>query len=1235
MKPAPKHVVHSATALTSLLLGIQLTALGDPATVLFQDDFTGGIPGWTAVQPAGAYIDGPMLWQYDRVSDSFSEQSNIYTDNSTASTSRRAVMLINDTVAPADFEFTARLTAGDNDGFGLVWGYENETTFYRVQFANQTNPVRSGWPYTGWSVDQMANAQPTDIVVNTTPFSCTANQPFDVKITVTNGFLTLTVDDDPLGAAVHYDLVVAQPLPTSPNGKVGLFSWGQAGGNPRSFRVQNPVLSPMPLAGDPANTVLTNWSFLVTPRADGTTTLNTGGPMMWAQGLSASGDRGTMIENGDNYHAPDNVAAGTTNFAAPAAVAGDANWSNYVYSARFISSDNDGFGMLLRWQNETNFYRIALRNQNSSAGVKRGISVQKNVNLAFDQLFASTAFIPPASAAFDLHAAISGNTLQIMCVQNPDGAAPTVTGFGPMDLSASTLVPDNLTTGKIGVFSWAQYNDSTLTTSDAGTEVDFVRVRQVNGEGLFVSSAYGTPDPPVGLNDFVPGTVLTGKVASAVATAPGVRQVSIGWTGVGSVPATGTTNEVEFTLNAFSSIVWKWQTQYLLNVNATDGGSAVATLGPWINPNSNVTVTATAAPGYVFTGWSGDSLSLVPALTFQMVRPLTLTANFAADSDNDKLPDSWELQYWGDLAQTGTGNPDSDDRDNLLEYQLGTNPKHAESLVLADGLSSRWINESRDRALPGWFAVTNFGSGFRGLWEFSNQNRAANSAGPYDAPFITTTNYGTNASFQGPVLLVRTNAWDPAWADAFSLSAEYSLGDDDGACLYFRYLNESNWFRVTLCAQANATDPTRPLDGVTVQKRTNGWFSVVALTGDSGSIPLDPLDGASPVPGFKRIRVTVNGTNDTFEVRVIGWDAVGLNPPDWTPSFERVLTFTDDSLPTGRIGVGDWGMDGFGAWNSTTNNPNLPGVQVNPVGAGAYVDNILLQVDGTNAFVEDWETATLHTDFPAGWENPYAGGPAGGLVGDWHVSAHGTIADFTAAYGTLQTGTTEFPKADVEGPILLAPALTNGNYALELGIQPMDDGGMGFVYDFKDTNNFARVLFNSQTAAAGELAQGLSVSRKASGAWTDIVVGDRAFIYTPGRQFDVRFANNNGVYTLSAWNTDDPAAVYHWQWTDVPATPSNRVGVAIWSMPDAHFTYLRAYDLPVLVPAVTFEITDVSLSGGSVTLEVSKPAGAMYHVLRAATVDGLYSTVAVNQSSAQYSEAAPAGTAFYKLQLLP
>lgn len=45
-----------------------------------------------------------------------------------------------------------------------------------------------------------------------------------------------------------------------------------------------------------------------------------------------------------------------------------------------------------------------------------------------------------------------------------------------------------------------------------------------------------------------------------------------------------------------------------------------------------------------------------------------------SDSDNDGLPDSWEVQHWGHLANTGADDADGDGISNLDEYSAGQNP---------------------------------------------------------------------------------------------------------------------------------------------------------------------------------------------------------------------------------------------------------------------------------------------------------------------------------------------------------------------------------------------------------------------------------------------------------------------------------------------------------------------------------------------------------------------------------
>lgn len=49
------------------------------------------------------------------------------------------------------------------------------------------------------------------------------------------------------------------------------------------------------------------------------------------------------------------------------------------------------------------------------------------------------------------------------------------------------------------------------------------------------------------------------------------------------------------------------------------------------------------------------------------------------DHDGDSLPDVWEMQHFGNLLQTATGDPDGDGLTNSHEYQLGRNPVNSDS----------------------------------------------------------------------------------------------------------------------------------------------------------------------------------------------------------------------------------------------------------------------------------------------------------------------------------------------------------------------------------------------------------------------------------------------------------------------------------------------------------------------------------------------------------------------------
>lgn len=59
-----------------------------------------------------------------------------------------------------------------------------------------------------------------------------------------------------------------------------------------------------------------------------------------------------------------------------------------------------------------------------------------------------------------------------------------------------------------------------------------------------------------------------------------------------------------------------------------------------------------------------------------------VTISVSADSDGDLLPDAWEIDYFGDLSQTGTGDIDGDGRSNRKEFVAGSSPLSYDSTPL-------------------------------------------------------------------------------------------------------------------------------------------------------------------------------------------------------------------------------------------------------------------------------------------------------------------------------------------------------------------------------------------------------------------------------------------------------------------------------------------------------------------------------------------------------------------------
>ncbi|GBU20458.1 hypothetical protein R80B4_00336 [Fibrobacteres bacterium R8-0-B4] len=121
-------------------------------------------------------------------------------------------------------------------------------------------------------------------------------------------------------------------------------------------------------------------------------------------------------------------------------------------------------------------------------------------------------------------------------------------------------------------------------------------------------------------------TYLCGSTVTVTATAASGYAFT-GWAGA----STSTSASVTVPMNSALELTANFQQQYTLttNISPTGGGTVSRSLNQtYYAPGTNVTVTAAAASGYVFTGWSGASTSTSASVTVPMNSDMSLTANF-------------------------------------------------------------------------------------------------------------------------------------------------------------------------------------------------------------------------------------------------------------------------------------------------------------------------------------------------------------------------------------------------------------------------------------------------------------------------------------------------------------------------------------------------------------------------------------------------------------------------------
>ena len=129
-----------------------------------------------------------------------------------------------------------------------------------------------------------------------------------------------------------------------------------------------------------------------------------------------------------------------------------------------------------------------------------------------------------------------------------------------------------------------------------------------------------------------------------------------------------------------------------VTIDHTEPGVAATPAGGTYGPPQTVVLASDETGDIYFTTNDSDPVANFVPYTAPVAVDLDLNLRFYAvdtagnqsgvitetyvitDTDNDGLPDSWEITYFGDLAQVGTDDPDADGVVNSDEYANGTDP---------------------------------------------------------------------------------------------------------------------------------------------------------------------------------------------------------------------------------------------------------------------------------------------------------------------------------------------------------------------------------------------------------------------------------------------------------------------------------------------------------------------------------------------------------------------------------
>lgn len=258
-----------------------------------------------------------------------------------------------------------------------------------------------------------------------------------------------------------------------------------------------------------------------------------------------------------------------------------------------------------------------------------------------------------------------------------------------------------ITAGPAADYHFVQWSGNTSGCAIAGAAIivpmsgprSIVANFEIDTRNLTIVSPRGACEPPIGTNAYDYGTVVSCGITNSPITEGTTQRVCVGWSGTGSCPADGTgTNTGPFSLTENSVVFWQWKDRYWLDTG-TNGPGSVDVADGWIDKDSSVVISATAAPTYRFSAWSGDvgGCTLLDAIIIvPMSRPRSIIAEFTEAAGPMGTP-AWWLASHGltnnSVAVEELRDEDCDGMPAWEEWIARTDPTNRTSCLIITAIA--------------------------------------------------------------------------------------------------------------------------------------------------------------------------------------------------------------------------------------------------------------------------------------------------------------------------------------------------------------------------------------------------------------------------------------------------------------------------------------------------------------------------------------------------------------------